>query len=94
MFSGGFFLTKGGYSFRIFNNYCNRELIPNCWRSCSESTFANIQLKFRNKCLETDYLRVLEISVSMSVVLVQRACNNSQFKFNSIYNWKPMQLHK
>ena len=29
--------TEGGYSFRIFN--CNRELIPDCWRSYRESLF-------------------------------------------------------
>ena len=29
----------------------NRELIPNCWRSHRESTFANIQFSFRNKRL-------------------------------------------
>ena len=33
---------KDGYSFRIFN--CNRQLIPDCWHSYRESTFANIEL--------------------------------------------------
>ena len=36
------FFTKGVYGFKRFNR--NRELIPNCWRSHRESTFANIQL--------------------------------------------------
>ena len=44
------FYTKVGYSFRSFNLY--RELIPNCWGSHRESTFANIQLSFRNKKFE------------------------------------------
>ena len=43
------FFTKGVYSFRRFTR--NRDLIPNCWRSHRESTFANIQLTFRNKKL-------------------------------------------
>ena len=34
------------FSLRRFNG--NRELIPHCWRSYRESTFANIEL-FRNK---------------------------------------------
>ena len=43
------FVMKCVCSFR-FN--CNKELIPNCWRSCGESIFANIQPKLRNKqCL-------------------------------------------
>ena len=50
------FLTKRVYSFKRFNR--NRELIPNSWRSHRESTFANIQLS----CLETDDVRILEIS--------------------------------
>ena len=59
------FFTKGVYSFRRFN--CDRELIPHCWRSHRESTFASIQLSFRNKkCLETDDIRVLEISEKRS----------------------------
>ena len=49
--------SKVVYTFRRFNR--NRELIPNCWHSHRESTFANIQLSF---CLETNDLRVLEIS--------------------------------
>ena len=42
-----FFTTKVGYSFRRFN--CNRELIPDCWSSYRENTFANIELNPRNK---------------------------------------------
>ena len=42
--------------------HCNMELIPNCWRSHRESSFANIQLSFRNKMFGTDDLRVLDIS--------------------------------
>ena len=37
---------KGGYSFRRV--HCNRELIPDCWRSYKESMFAKIELSFRN----------------------------------------------
>ena len=38
---------KGISSFRRFN--INREFIPNCWHSCRESMFANMQLSSRNK---------------------------------------------
>ena len=43
------FCRKGVYSFRRFNYI--RELIPNCWRSPRESTFANIQVNFMSKML-------------------------------------------
>ena len=47
-------------SFRRFNY--NRELIPNCWRSYRESTFANIKLCFRNiNGFEMDDLWVIGI---------------------------------
>jgi len=40
----------------------NRALIPDCWRSYRESTFANIELSFRSKgCSETDGLSVLDM---------------------------------
>ena len=42
-----FFYIKGGCSFRRFN--CNRELIPDCWRSYRKSMYANIELSLRNK---------------------------------------------
>ena len=64
---------KGIFSFKRFNR--NRELIPNCWGSYRESTFANIQLIVEeNRFFETDDLMVIEISenvgdkLSMSVV--------------------------
>ena len=47
---------------KVFNH--TKESISNCWRSHRESTFANIQLRFRNKKL--DVLRVLEISEKCS----------------------------
>ena len=40
---------KDGNSFRRFNR--NRELIPDGWRCYRESTFADIELSFRNKKL-------------------------------------------
>ena len=43
------FPTKGVYRFNRFNR--NRELIPNCWRSHRESTFANIKSNYRNNKL-------------------------------------------
>ena len=52
------FFFEGGYSFRRFN--CNRELIPDCWRSYREGMLANIELSCRNKTcrlFETDDLR-------------------------------------
>ena len=41
--------TKDGYSFERFN--CNRKLIPDCWCTYRESTFAYVELSFRNKTL-------------------------------------------
>ena len=59
------FSLKGGYSFRRFG--CNGELIPDCWCNYTESMFTNIELSFREeKLLESDDLRVLEISEKYS----------------------------
>ena len=52
-------LYKSGYSFRRFN--CNRELIPDCWRSYRESTFANIKLSFFIKKVVWKWIMVLDI---------------------------------
>ena len=42
--------------------YCNRESIPDCWRSYKESLFANVEFSFRkNHCLEMDVPRAIEI---------------------------------
>ena len=62
------FLTKGVHSFRIFNR--NRELIPNGWRSQEKARFRIFSVVLgTNICLETDDLRILEISKKcMSVV--------------------------
>ena len=43
------FFTTGGYSFRRF--YCNRDLIPDGWRSYRESKLASVELRFRNKMI-------------------------------------------
>ena len=62
------FFTKGGYGFRRFN--CNRELIPDCWRTYRENTFANTEISLGTKrCLETDDLRVPEISEKCSTLI-------------------------
>ena len=58
------------------------ELIPDCWRSYRESTFANIELslnkkKFANGCWMLSRKSAL--------------CNSRQF--NSTYNWKPMTVY-
>ena len=53
------FFTKGVYSFKRFR--CNRELIPDGW--CS--SILSLVLEKIN-CLETDDLRVLEISEKCS----------------------------
>ena len=53
--------TKGGCSFRKI--ICNMELIPDWWRSYRESTFANIELSFRNTTFwDTGDLKALMVS--------------------------------
>ena len=68
------FFTKGVYSFRRFNR--NKELIPKFWRSHRESTFANIQLSFRNKKLFD--LRTLsgQVTADEHVIVVLHVLTN------------------
>ena len=47
--------TNIGYSFRKF--YCNRELIPDCWRSYRDSTFVSIELSFDNQLAQPIQVR-------------------------------------
>ena len=59
------FLTKGIDSFRRFND--NRALFPNCWRATEKVRLPIFSLVLGTKrCLETDDLRVLEISEKCS----------------------------
>jgi len=51
-------VTKGGCSCWRYN--CNRELVPDCWRSYRESTFGGIL--GTKRCLEADDLKVIVIS--------------------------------
>ena len=58
------FFTKGGYSFRTIN--CTRELLP--FGEAAEKTRLSILGLFvgTKRCLETDDLRVLDISENCS----------------------------
>ena len=61
--------NKNMFMFDSFKKFtCNRNLIPDCWCSYRESTFANIEHSF-SCCLKKDDLRVLEISKKCSILL-------------------------
>ena len=69
---------------------CNMELIPDCWHSFRESTFANIALSFWNKTLFGNKWSCNRITINISAIF----CKHKRIKMQSLvsrgHHWRHM----